>query len=244
MELANYPSLLHSEPLDFLFSVVDERSYGLKMVGIDAGSHMASMVNVQVARERTLVGRIEIPVRQHSFTSLAKIAVAMFVGRTLPDPAWRLESSIFNLETILWRFLVCSLFVVVNVGHVLALDRTLTRIRVLGNRGSLAAAAHAQTGWVRTLYSAMLHVAVAGRESVRKAFNYTSSVNGCVGDAGWCSASALAETRRVRVFGGSILGLHLPVMAKSVSSFNKLTATASARLFHTATSIRRSAVNH
>lgn len=244
MELAYYPSLLHSEPLDLLFSVVNERSYGLKMVGINAGSHMTSMVNVQVARERTLVGRIEIPVRQHSFTSLAKIAVAMFVGRALPDPTWRLESSIFSLETILGCFLVRSLFMVVNVGHVLALDRAFSGIRVLGNRCGLATSAHTQTGWVGTIHSAMLHVAVAGCESVRKAFNHTSRVNGRAGDAGWCSASALAETRRVRVFSGSILGLHLPVMAKSVSPFNKLTATASARFFHTATSIRWSAVNH
>jgi hypothetical protein len=78
----------------------------------------------------------------------------------------------------------------------------------------------------------VLHISMAGRKAMRKAFDNTSGVHGRAGYVGFGTASTLTEARRIWVFGSSILGLHFPVMPKSVGLIDELPAATCTKVFH------------
>src|SRR6476660_5861729 len=96
------------------------------MVGVDTGPDATQMVDLSIGRDRAELLLVGVPVCiDHLSVATPSHAVAVWHYAELPNPAWRLESSVFN-QVVESRF---ASVMATNEANRLSFDPTKSTIR-------------------------------------------------------------------------------------------------------------------
>lgn len=238
VEFAYDLSLLHGEHGVHPVLAIVESTDRLQVVGVNAVTIEASMMDDRVRRNGSNVSCVKIAMCETCSLLAGKECVAVFVGPSLPNPARSFESSLLYCVTA-FRF-IAFLMMVVNPAQWLSFSYSAFQVGVFGYRCLLAASTPAKTFTVYLYFVSMFCVAMA--QAITKAFPFYDAKPSNRGCGAFCllSASAHAESGRIRSRRRGRHGLVMKsigfsqarVMSTLEHIVGKLPATAGAWLLH------------